>query len=133
MEVTNSELCKPCQEMYSSKQQLTDEYLNLEVSETTVAKQHTFLVDELEVVSDKKERVAISTYLCEKHHYTQVENIICHLKTPQWQRIIILERLLSSGKCKPVVCDENDPHIAALCKQVIKKLDLLIQKPPKHN
>ena len=105
-------------------QQPKFKHLNLEVSETTVAKRHTFYVDELEVEGGKKERVAISIYLCTKPLYICIQENICHFKTPQWQRIVIIQRDLSSGTYRPMECDENDPHIAALCELVIKKVDL---------
>lgn len=103
----------------SCMQQPNVERLKLEVSETAVAEQHAFYVDELEV---EKERVAISIYVCTKPLYVQVKDIICHFKTPQWQRIIIF-RHLSPDTYRPMEYDENDPEIAALCKLVIKKKD----------
>ena len=132
MEVTDSELCNPCHKMYfqaSSMQQPKVEHLKLEVSETAVAELHAFYVDELEVEDGKKERVAISIYVCTKPLYMQVKDIICHFKTPQWQRIIILQRHLSPDTYRPMEYDENDPEIAALCKLVIKKEDLWINRP----
>ena len=111
----------------SSMQQLKVEHLNLEVSETTVAKLHAFFVDELEVEGEKKERVAVSIYVCTKPDYIHIEDVIGHFKTPKWQRIIIIQRHLSSGTYRPMECDENYPHIAALCKLVIEKVDSLVQ------
>ena len=138
MKVTNSELCDPCHMMYfdpltSSMQQPKFKHLNLEVSETTVAKLHAFYVDELEVEGGKKERVVISIYLCAKPLHIHVEDIICHFKTPKWQRIVIIRRRrdLSSNTYNymPMECDENDPHIAALYEHVIKKVDLWSTTP----
>jgi len=105
-----------------SMQQPKVERLKLEVSETAVAELHAFYVDELEVEGYKKEKVAISIYVCPKPLYVQVKDIICHFKTPQWQRIIIF-RHLSPDTYRPMEYDENDPEIAALCKLVIKKKD----------
>ena len=73
--------------------------------------------------------VAISLhYLRTTPPFTQVNYIICHLKTLQWQRILILQRCLPSGTYKPMEGDENDPHIAVVCEQVINKVDLWVQK-----
>lgn len=124
MKATDQELCNKCHTSYSpasSKQQPVIEHINLHVSilhDYLHAELHVFHVDELET----QERVAISIYKCTKPLYTEVDHFVCLLKTPQWQRIRIVRRLLSSGTCNLMEGDENDPQIAILCEKVIKKV-----------
>ena len=136
MKETDSELCNPCHNIYiqTCKQQPKVEHINLRISETTTAKLHAICVDELEVESGKsKERVIISIYLCTDSLYTQAEDIFCQLKTPQWQKIINVQRLLSSGTYNPIECDENDLHIASVCEKVIKNIWICESKDPLSN
>lgn len=132
-EICNPELCNTCQKKYiqmSSNQEPKIEHLR----EATEIK-HAFQVRKLEVESSKsKEMVAISLhYLYTTPPFTQVDYIICHLKTLQWQRILILQICLPLGTYKPIEGDENDPHIAVVCEHVIDKVNLWVQNSTLHN